>query len=142
MTAYPYGLVMAQTRPILDLVETAQNEDTEPLLVRTALRELLQRDASFGIATALEILARDPRFRPSRGLLIDPANAARRRWGQRVAACAALLESSALPRVRDEVEAEMAECAEFGADVRFAVGAPPVGRPATSQRPVRSGTRR
>jgi hypothetical protein len=127
-------------RPILELVEIAQNDDTEPLLVRAALRDLLQRDASFGVATALEILAREPRFRPSRGLLIDPANAARRHWGQRVAACAALLESSALPRVREEVEAEMAECADFAADVRLAVGAP-VRRTVSARRPVRAGAR-
>ena len=132
---------MAETRPILELVETAQNEDTEPYLVRSALRELLQVDATFGVAAALEVLARDPRFRPSRGLLVDPANAARRHWGQRVAACAALLESSVLPHVRDEVEAEMAECADFAADVRFAVGVP-VSRAAAGRAPARSGARR
>lgn len=114
---------MHESRPILELVEIAQNEDAAPRLVRSVLRELLGRDATIGIATALEILAREPRVRPARHLLIDPANVAWRHWGQRVVACAALLESSALPRVRDEVEAELAECADFAADVRFAVDA-------------------
>lgn len=100
-----------------DLAADALSADAQPETVRAALGVLLERDAGLGLTTAFDILARGPRIKPSRGLLIDPADSVWRRWGQRVAAGAALVSSPVVARVFDEVREELAESVELARDV-------------------------
>jgi hypothetical protein len=81
------------------------------------LAQLLAREYELGVGIAFDILAREPRIKPSRALLIDPDDSARRRWSQRVAAGVALVESIALARLFAEIHDELSESAELAADV-------------------------
>jgi hypothetical protein len=103
--------------PIADLVRRAEDAASDPESVGNALAELLSTDPRVGASTALGILARQPRIKPSFGLVIDPDGVALLRWRQRVAAAAALLESPALDRIFDELYEELAESQEFAHDV-------------------------
>ena len=91
----------------------ARDPDGDPATVRTALTELLRTDPEQGLVVAFDILAREPRYRPSRSLVIDPYENAWRRWSLRVAAGAVLLDSPVVARVFDELYDELAESAEL-----------------------------
>lgn len=97
----------------------AKAEDTDSSIdgVRQSVTDLLRLDAAVGVATALGILAREPRLKPSAGLLIDPGDTVLFRWRQRVAACGALLEDPAVIGVFDEIVDELSDDPEFAADV-------------------------
>jgi hypothetical protein len=98
------------------LVITAESPESSPPAVRAALDRLVVEAPGIAAATALGILSRAPRIKPSRNLLIDPANATERRWRQRVAAAAALLASPAGLTVADELLDELSECRDLALD--------------------------
>jgi hypothetical protein len=99
------------------LVAVAENPDSEPEDVHAALVELLACTPEVGAATALGLLSREPRIKPSFGLLIDPSDSVLRRWRQRVAAGRALVASPALSRVLDEVGDELTDSADLAFEV-------------------------
>lgn len=103
-----------------DLVRLAEDPNAAPAVVRQALHQLLRTDPPLGAATALGILSRPPRIKPSRRLLIDPGDDVLRRWQQRVQAAAALLETPDHGGVRDELLAELADDPALAADARAA----------------------
>ena len=81
------------------------------------LARLLVSDPEAGIAEALDLLAGEPRVKPSGGLLIDPHERVVLRWRARVAAAVALLESPVAERVIDAVYDELSDDAELAEDV-------------------------
>ena len=91
--------------------------DADAVGFRATLARLLDRDPVVGIAAALDILAGEPRVKPSHALLIDPTDAVHRRWLRRVAAGAALVASPAIVRVAAEVTDELAESPELAREV-------------------------
>jgi hypothetical protein len=107
-----------------DLVRLAEDENATPADVRRLLQQLLGTDPEVGAATALGILSREPRLKPSRRLLIDPDDDVYRRWEQRVAAAAALLEAPGHAGVGAELLAELAEEPDLGTDARSAAVLP------------------
>ena len=84
---------------------------------KRAIADLLAGDVDAGVALALDVLAGEPRIKPSRGLLIDPGDAARQAWERRVGAAIALLESAAAVRVFDEIVGELRDAPELAHDV-------------------------
>jgi hypothetical protein len=107
-----------------DLVRLAEDVNAAPADVRRLLQQLLRTDPQVGAATALGILSREPRRKPSRRLLIDPADGVFRRWQQRVAAAAALLDTPGHGGVGDELLAELADEPDLGTDARSAATLP------------------
>lgn len=99
------------------LVSSAEDGGADPDLVFATLTQLLDRDAALGAATALGILSRGPRIKPSFALLIDPGDTTMRRWRQRVAAGAALIGHAAAARCRPEVLDELSDCPELAIEV-------------------------
>jgi hypothetical protein len=92
------------------VTDDARGGDTDPAA-------LLARDPVLGRAVVFDTLAAGPRIKPSRALLIDPADEVWQRWQQRVAAAAALLSDPAVAPVVDELIDELAESREFAQDV-------------------------
>ncbi len=80
-----------------------------------AWRELFEHDRVVAVSAAFDLLAGEPRIKPSRGLVVDPGDTARRRWELRVAAAAALLASPAAGQVFDELRDELAEDPDLAA---------------------------
>ncbi|MBE7190110.1 hypothetical protein [Jatrophihabitans endophyticus] len=97
------------------MVARAEDDATEPGELATVLDELVVRAPGIAAAVALGLLAREPRVKPSRRLLIDPSDAAYRRWRRRVVAAAALLASA---QVRHELAAEFADSPDLERDAR------------------------
>lgn len=93
----------------------------EPAEVVRRVTALLRDDPAAGRALVFDLLASEPRLKPSRGLLVDPGDTARRRWDGRVGAVAALLASPAAEPVADELADELAHDPVFAADVRAAL---------------------
>ncbi len=122
---------MAGAGDLARLVARAEDDAAEPSQVRAALDELLDRDPALGCTTALGLLAREPRVKPSTALVIDPGDEVARRWAQRVEAARALLASPAGVRVQEELRDELADCPDLDADVRAA--ASPGHRDATAR---------
>ncbi|SHH10369.1 hypothetical protein SAMN05443575_3329 [Jatrophihabitans endophyticus] len=108
------------------LVTALRLPGTTAAQLRAGLDLLLaEADPGPGIALALDVLAGGPRIKPSRGLLVDPGDSVRARWGCRVVAAAALLESAAGARVVAELRDELSDSAELAADVRAACAPDP-----------------
>ena len=82
-----------------------------------AWRELFTHDPVVAASAAFDLLAGEPRIKPSRNLLIDPGDRTRRRWDRRVASASALLTAPLAPQVFDELRDELAEDADLTADV-------------------------
>jgi hypothetical protein len=86
-------------------------------VVEAALTALIERAPHSGVTTALNIVDRRPRVKPSRNLVIDPNNDVYRRWRQSVPACVALIKS---PRCADNLDAILSRLTgspQFAADV-------------------------
>lgn len=88
-----------------------------PAEVYDAVAALLHTDPVVGVAVVFDVLATEPRIKPSRGLVIDPADDVLRRWRRRVAVAAALLDSPHSARVADELADELDHDPVFAADV-------------------------
>jgi hypothetical protein len=88
-----------------------------------AWQELFALDPVIAASAAFDLLAAEPRIKPSRGLLVDPHDLVRRRWDRRVASASALLASPLAAQVFDELRDELAEDADLIADV-LALAAP------------------
>ena len=101
-----------------DLVVAAEAESTDPDELRTILDRLLAGWPGIGTAVALGLLAREPRVKPSRDLLIDPRNDAHRRWLRRVTAAAALLGSPSAADVRQELREEFTDDPDLEIEAR------------------------
>jgi hypothetical protein len=99
------------------LVALIEDADTDPDILHSALTRLLHSQPGLGATAALGILSREPRIKPSGGLLIDPGDTVLRRWRQRVAAGRALVVSAALARVFDELYDELTDCPDLAHDV-------------------------
>ncbi|WP_375481706.1 hypothetical protein [uncultured Jatrophihabitans sp.] len=89
------------------LGEVRGGTGSAPVLAAT-WRALLAHDPDVGVAAAFDLLAGEPRVKPSRSLVVDPGDAARRRWELRVAAAVALLGAPVVARVFDELRDELA----------------------------------
>ncbi len=94
-------------------VEIAESTGSSPAATAAALTALLATDPRLGASTVLGILALGPRYEPSRGLLVDPADDVHRRWERRVAAVRTLLASPAAALVADELADELADSPEL-----------------------------
>ncbi|MGN6609073.1 MAG: hypothetical protein ACTHMS_18925 [Jatrophihabitans sp.] len=81
------------------------------------LASRLATDPAVGRAVVFDVLARGPRIKPSRSLLIDPSDTVWRLWQARVVAAATLLASPAVEPVVDELFDELAVSPELAADV-------------------------
>jgi hypothetical protein len=108
------------------LIALVEDERTEPDDVRLSLVRLLQLDPRLGARTALGVLSREPRIKPSSGLLVDPGDTVLRRWHRRVAAGRALVASAVLPDVFDELHDELTECPDLARDVLAGAAVAPV----------------
>jgi hypothetical protein len=82
-----------------------------------AWRQLFEHDPVIAASAAFDLLAGEPRIKPSHSLVVDPGDSVRRRWELRVAAAAALLAAPVAAQVFDEVRDELAEDADLAADV-------------------------
>ena len=96
-----------------ELAARARDPAADPESVRTALGELLTTTPELGLTVAFDILAREPRYQPSRSLVIDPDEQAWRRWSLRVVAATVLLDSPVAATVFDELYDELAESTEL-----------------------------
>ena len=99
------------------LLALVRDDTAPPGVVGEAWRALFDRDPTIGASAAFDLLAGEPRIKPSRRLTIDPGDSARRRWDRRVASAAALLASPLAPRVFEELRDELAEDPDLAADV-------------------------
>jgi len=99
------------------LVALVEHEDVAPDDVAAALVRLLRIAPRLGAQTALGVLSREPRIKPSTGLLVDPGDTVMRRWRRRVAAGQVLLASPVLPDVFDELYDELSDCPDLARDV-------------------------
>lgn len=102
---------------IAALAARAEDDTIDPRDLASSLADLLERSPGVGAAIALGLLAREPRIRPSRHLLIDPDDEAYRRWRLRVIAAAALRASAAGCVVERELADEFAESPDLERDV-------------------------
>ena len=99
------------------LLTAVRDAHVHPGVRQDAWRELFEHDPAVASSAAFDLLAGEPRIKPSRGLVVDPGDSAWRRWQLRVAAAAALLVSPVAARVLDEVRDELAEDVDLAADV-------------------------
>ncbi|MHA3701767.1 hypothetical protein ACXR2U_06245 [Jatrophihabitans sp. YIM 134969] len=105
-------------------VEVVESPASSVAATRAAVEALLAADPRLGASTVLGVLSLPPRYRPSRGLLVDPGDDAHRRWERKVAVTRALLASPAATLVADELADELADCPELAAAVRADADSP------------------
>ena len=99
------------------LLAAVRDASVHPGTRHDAWQRLFEHDPAVASSAAFDLLAGEPRIKPSRALVVDPGDSVRRRWELRVAAAAALLASPLATGVFDEVRDELAEDADLCADV-------------------------
>lgn len=99
------------------LLAAVRDPGTDAGTLAAGWRALFAWDPVLAVSAAFDLLAGEPRIKPSRRLVVDPTDSVRRRWDVRVASAAALLGSPVADRVFDELRDELAEDADLADDV-------------------------